>query len=140
MTDGAASPDLFAQDEAQPAPEREPERISVAAQVDVDAQILTASKIIASPSLGAFLSMRVHQATKHGHTPEADLDRDPLLIARGARDRVRAACELLDGREPPPKRIEDALKKVETAGAMLLALHDRLHAELARQSVHQEGE
>lgn len=89
------------------------------------------AQIYSSPALGGMLNRRVDQAVKHGHTPAADLLRSPYAIARACRDRVDGAIERLSGREPNRERLEIALRYAETAGAVAMALHDRIRAALA---------
>jgi hypothetical protein len=77
----------------------------------------------------AVAARRIEQIVKHGHTRESDRDREPDRLLREAEKRLHDARDRLacpDGRAT-------ALRKIEIAAAMLLALHDKLSAEVVLQ-------
>jgi hypothetical protein len=85
-------------------------------------------RILASRSIEAMLGRRVEQLVNYGHSSTGDLERSPASIVGKALSRIRDAHELLIG-NPSPDQTAAALTKIEIAGALLMAGHDRLRAE-----------
>ncbi|HYD38083.1 MAG TPA: hypothetical protein VEA60_10740 [Allosphingosinicella sp.] len=88
------------------------------------------SAIFRSPAPAAFLDARVDQLLRHGHSPAGDLEAPLDRLVRAADERLRHALEKLS---PAGGDLAYALRKVEIAGACLLAAHDQLSARLAAE-------
>jgi hypothetical protein len=88
--------------------------------------------IKASRAVDAFARRRAGQMVSHGHTPESDLAHPPAHIAREAKDRLHAFLDFMGpGRmNLPPERRAQLLRYVETSGAILIALWERLQVEV----------
>lgn len=103
----------------------------------------TIAAIYASDSVGAFLSVRVEQAMKFGHTPAADREQSPFHLPRQAQKRLAAVLEDVGRDQGGPARSADhlrrrqqALRRVRIAGALLMAAHDNLEALIAQGVRH----
>lgn len=85
-----------------------------------------------SPAIEAFARRRAGQMINSGHTPETDLEKPPGKLAREALWRLTAFLEITGPQRMnmPPMRRADCLKYVEGAGAMLIALWERLQVEV----------
>ncbi|HEV2746298.1 MAG TPA: hypothetical protein VGW34_03245 [Allosphingosinicella sp.] len=95
--------------------------------------------IIASPAADAFVGRRVEQLVRHGHGPAGDAARALHELPGKARDYVAAAVDHVrfDQGEPIAGRNAQraiALRQIETAGALLLAAHDRIRAAIEAAS------
>jgi hypothetical protein len=88
--------------------------------------------IKAGRAVDAFARRRAGQMISHGHTPEADLARSPAYLAKEAKDRLHAFLDYMGPRRMnlPPERREQLLRYIDTCGAMLIALRDRLAVEV----------
>jgi hypothetical protein len=127
----ATQPDLLAPEppaaSAPPAPEAAP----AAAPPDLfpppsGAQLVA---IAMGPAAAAFAARRLDQLLKQGHSLAADLEQPLDHLIRQAQPRMSAALDLL-GRAD---RLPEAMVKIEIIGALLLAAHDRVRAEMARK-------
>lgn len=97
------------------------------------------AQIYGSGSVGAFLSVRVDQAIRHGHTPAKDRELPPFWLVREAKERLGAILDSDIGRDQGAparnrqhrERRRRALRRLEKAGALLMAAHDHLAAIVA---------
>lgn len=85
--------------------------------------------ILASPSIRAFAEKRAQQMLQHGHKPEDDA----LLTIDRLVEYAAEACVAFLERTPrfqlmdaPPEILDLLLRKIDMAGALLLAARDRL--------------
>lgn len=104
--------------------------VALGVEVAIDAELALAAKLVASAGLSRFLERRVEQARVHGHTPERDAELSPYMLANNAHGRFLAILDRLRG-HPGRGNLEVALNTLENLGGMMLALHDRVSAELA---------
>lgn len=90
------------------------------------------AEIKASPAVDAFCRKRASQMLHHGHTPEADLDRPPIEIAREAAARLHAFGNyaLPNRMNLPAARVEQCQRYIEVCGGILLSLWDRIQTEV----------
>lgn len=96
-----------------------------------------------SPALGAFIHRRLEQLMSWGHTPASDLAQPVDQLVRHARDRLTSFLEITGhGRmNLPAEHRAMLIRKIEIAGALLLAAHDRIRAEVPDEvSTQPEGE
>jgi hypothetical protein len=93
------------------------------------------ASIKASDAITAFATKRAVQISVHGHTPESELERPILEIAREAQARLHALGNyVLPGRmNLPAERREQCLRYIEVAGGILLALWDRVQVEVPEE-------
>ncbi len=87
-------------------------------------------------AVSAFAARRAEQMLRWGHTPESDLDRTIDDLVRAAADRLRSFTEIT-GRglmELPPARRDMLIRKIEIAGALLIAAHERVFSQVPEQS------
>lgn len=84
-----------------------------------------------SEAVEAFARRRAGQI-KAGHTPESDLVKDPHHIALRAKHSISAFLEVVaPGRmNLPPLSRRDCLARIEAAGAVLIALWERVQVEV----------
>lgn len=102
--------------------------------------LLTAQElepICRSPAMGAFMARRLEQLLKHGHSPAGDMANPVDHLLREARARIDHALEWLGhgNQYCPPVRLDQVLRKVELAGALLLAAHDRISATAPTEGI-----
>lgn len=86
----------------------------------------------ASRAVDAFARHRAGQIIHTGHTPESDLTKGIGQLASEAQYRLSALHEIV-GRyrmNLPPGRRSDCLKYIEGAGAVLIALWERVQVEV----------
>jgi hypothetical protein len=83
-----------------------------------------------NPALAAFIDRRAELQAKHGERAVTDPARPPALIAHDLKERACAILDRLTGR-PSREQAELALGTLATIGALALALHDRLSADLS---------
>ena len=109
---------------------------------DTDAQgsfaMVTAADldpVCRSGAIGAFLSRRLEQRIRWGHSPADDLRHPVDHLPREAMARlVHVLEELGRGRgDAPADRRDIVLRKIEIAGALLMAAHDRISAQSDEQ-------
>lgn len=85
-----------------------------------------------SDAVTAFCQRRAEQMLPPwNHTPEGDLERTIDFLVREARGRLHAFVDITGKNAmmaPPPERRDMLIRKVEIAGALLLAAWVRLHA------------
>jgi hypothetical protein len=81
--------------------------------------------IVASAAQGAFTRRRIEQLLERGHSPASDRDKPLDHLPRQALTRIRDAIDKL-GSEGG--NLEYAKKKIEVAGACLLAAWDAIEA------------
>jgi hypothetical protein len=83
-------------------------------------------------AVDAFARRRAGQMVSHGHTAESDLDKPPAYLAKQAKDRLHAFLDFMDPQRMnlPPERRAQLLRYVDTAGAMLIALRERIETEV----------
>jgi uncharacterized iron-regulated protein len=81
-----------------------------------------------SPAVLALIVKRAEQI-RQGHTPKSDLSRSPYQLAHTTQQHLAAATDGLLG-NPTAERLRYALRRVEIFGALAMALHDRIAAEL----------
>jgi hypothetical protein len=79
-------------------------------------------------ALAALLAAREEQA-RFGHTSESDRERPPYCLARKLGGYCSDVSDLLLGR-PSLEQLSLALRKTARLGALAIALHERLSAEL----------
>lgn len=93
---------------------------------------LALAKLWASPAIVAFIHRRLEQMAKFGHTIEADLASPVDRLPRQAMQRVHDVVETLgrDTAHVARDQREAMLRKIEVAGALLLAAHDRIRADI----------
>lgn len=87
--------------------------------------------VLTSRALAAFTAARAEAALAWGHTPATDAAEPCDLLLLKAMQRMKDAADFFDRhnhRVPPGKR-DAAMRKIERAGAMLLALWDRVACE-----------
>jgi hypothetical protein len=91
--------------------------------------------ILASPAIAAFARKRAVQTVTHGHSLEADLERDIARLAHEAKARLNAFTEIVPrGRmNLPPANRERCLRYVEIAGALVIALWERCQVEVPEE-------
>lgn len=86
-----------------------------------------------SKALSAFIIRRMEQLTRYGHSPVKDLQLPLCTLPREAYGRIQGAIDHIGyGADPTAERLGHALRNIETAGALLLAAHDRISSELAQ--------
>lgn len=88
--------------------------------------------IKAGRAVDAFARRRAGQMVSHGHTPEADLARSPGYLAKEAKDRLHAFLDYMGPSRMnlPPERRAQLIRYIDTCGAMLIALRDRVETEV----------
>lgn len=108
-----------------PAPSPEPKHVTITTN---DFAFLRDSK-----ALSAFVIRRMEQLTRYGHSPSKDLQLPLHTLPREAYGRVQASLDHIgwDGAHSAEK-LNHALRNIEIAGALLLAAHDRISAEIAK--------
>lgn len=86
--------------------------------------------ICRSAALGGFIARRIEQLIKWGHSPETDRDHSVDFLVRQAVARLTDVLDILGkGRSDcPPERRDQLLRKIEVAGALLMAEHDLISA------------
>ncbi len=87
--------------------------------------------ILGGPAVTAFAECRAEQMLRFGHSRENDLALPVDHLVREAGDRLISFTEIT-GRQCerlPPARRAMLIRKVEIAGALLIAAHDRLLAD-----------
>jgi hypothetical protein len=84
-----------------------------------------------SPALDAFARKRVGHMTV-GHTPEADLTKPIGYIARQAKARLSALLDIVGPQRMnlPPGSRANCISFIDAAGAMLIALRERVETEV----------
>lgn len=88
-----------------------------------------ASSYVSRSAMEQILAMRLRQIERHGHTPEADLNRPIADLVAAANPYMRYLREDITCHAPLA-----AIKKHAAAlGAMMLALIDRVEAEEAQR-------
>lgn len=84
--------------------------------------------VCSSAAIGAFLAKRIEQQIRYGHTPDGDFAKAPDHLPRQVYGRMHDIIEILHRSDHvPADRIDTMIKKVEAAGAMLMAFHDYLN-------------
>lgn len=151
MTEAARDPaaaDLFASDmepEGCPCCGVEPcargiEIIPVDGVIDiydappVEEPVLSAAECLdawRSPAISDFIDRRAALHEKHGDKAVTDQARPPAAMAKDLKERASALLDRLAGREPDAERAALALNSLATLGALALALHQRLTADLS---------
>jgi hypothetical protein len=87
-------------------------------------------------AIDAFARRRAGAIASHGHSAEADLAKCPGQLASEVHWRMAAFIDVMGryGRMNMPRgRRVELLRRVETAGAMLIALWDRLQVEVPEE-------
>lgn len=80
----------------------------------------------ASPAIAAFVQRRAEQILRHGHSRAADRDRPAAHLVAQAKARLADAIDHADS----PEGRAIALRKIEIAGALLMAAHDRISGDM----------
>jgi hypothetical protein len=112
---------------------------SLAAQPQPDAADPLAA-VCASPAAAAIVARRVEQLTRHGHSPARDAELPLHELAEKAKLYLVDALDYLRRNRPDPDDLAIALRKLEHAGALLIASHDRVSAELEAACTSALGE
>jgi hypothetical protein len=88
--------------------------------------------IKASRAVDAITRRRAGQMLTGRHTPESDLDKSIGHIVNQVRYRLGALAEIVGQQRMnlPPGRRGDCLKYIESAGATLIALWERVQVEV----------
>ena len=101
----------------------------------------TLAAIGGSPAIAAFIHRRLEQAVRHGHSPAKDRDQPPFWLPREAHSRLVAVLDEIGRDQGGPARSPDhlarrriALKRLEIAGALMMAGHDVLRAIIERDT------
>jgi hypothetical protein len=86
--------------------------------------------VLASNALRAFAAARAAQILDHGHSADQDLLNDVSYLVRQAKGRLVAYLDYVPPgmMNAPPGRIDQLLKYIDKAGALLLAARERLLA------------
>lgn len=120
--------------DAPPAPEPEP-GMAAAGRAPPSERLAA----WATPAIAAFIDRRAALQAKHGDKAVTDPGRPPALMAHDLKERGAALVDRLTGRAhvlgsaEAREQIEIALATAATAGALALALYERLCADLAEQ-------
>jgi hypothetical protein len=91
--------------------------------------------VMASPAIRAFARHRVGQIVHRGHTAESDLGKGIGQLAAEAQYRLAGLHDIV-GRyrmNLPPGRRGDCMKYIEGAGAVLIALWERVQVEVPEE-------
>lgn len=88
--------------------------------------------ILASPAVAAFARRRAGQLINTGHSPESDLAKPPGHLARHVKGSLGTFLDIIGPQRMnmPPQRRTDCLRAIEAAGAMLIALWERVQVEV----------
>ena len=88
--------------------------------------------IRASDAVEAFARRRAGQIVHKGHTLESDLGKAPGVIARQAKGSLSTFLDIIGPyrMNMPPQRRTECLRAIESAGANLIALWERLQIEV----------
>jgi hypothetical protein len=107
-----------------------------AQRLGIEAAIAIAAE---SPAVAAMLRRRGEQIVK-GYTAAADLEGSPYSLARKTQDQLSAATDRLLGGCPTLEALAIALRRTEIVGAMAMALHDRIRAEMKLREAEDRAE
>jgi hypothetical protein len=84
-----------------------------------------------SPAIGQFINRRVEQLIRYGHLPDGDVQLPLDELIRKALPYASDALDIARG-QGGRDNLPYALAKLEKAGALLLAAHDRIRMELLK--------